>query len=195
MGRIVVVNFTSLDGVIQSPLFADEDREGGFEHGGWVPPYSDDVVNAFMQQATVSASGMLLGRRSYEILRDAWSDADDAEPAIAAMNNMPKYVAASAPVELTWPNSSVISSDVRGAVGALRERGDGDIVIFGSGGLVRALAEHDLVDEYRLLLFPLVLGRGKRMFDADARFADFSLTDTVVAPSGVVILTYARSRD
>lgn len=195
MGRIVVVNFTSIDGVIQAPLFADEDREGGFAHGGWVPPYSDDTVNAFMQKATVDAAGMLLGRRSYEILRDAWAPADDAEPAIAAMNRMPKYVVASAPVDLTWANSHPVGGgDLRTAVTELRDGTDGDLVVFGAGTLIRLLAEYDLVDEYRLLLFPIVLGAGKRMFDDRGSLARFRLTDNVVAASGVVILTYTRDR-
>ncbi|MEV0650697.1 dihydrofolate reductase family protein [Phytomonospora sp. NPDC050363] len=192
MGRIVVVNFTSIDGVIQAPLFADEDREGGFDHGGWVPPYSDDTVNAFMQKATVDAAGMLLGRRSYEILRDAWAPADDAEPAIAAMNRMPKYVVSSAPVDLTWRNSHQVGGDLRSVVTELKDRTEGDLVVFGAGTLIRGLAEHDLVDEYRLLIFPIVLGAGKRMFDDRGRLARFRLTDSVVAASGVVILTYTR---
>ncbi|MCA0294489.1 MAG: dihydrofolate reductase family protein [Actinobacteria bacterium] len=194
MGRLVVVNFTSIDGVIQSPLSPDEDREGGFEHGGWVPPYSDDTVNAFMQKATVGAAGMLLGRRSYEILRDAWAEANDTEPAIAAMDRMPKYVVSTSDVDLAWPNSHIIGSDLPRAVTDLKGRTDGDLVVFGSGTVVRGLAEHDLVDEYRLLVFPLVLGAGKRMFDDRGSSAKFRLIDSVVTSSGVVILTYTREK-
>lgn len=193
MGRVVVVNFISIDGVIQSPLSPDEDREGGFEHGGWVPPDSDDTVNSFMQKATVDAAGMLLGRRSYEILLDAWAQADDSEPAIAAMNRMPKYVVSSSAGDLTWQNSHSIGGDVPRAVTDLKDRTDGDLVVFGAGTLVRGLAEHDLVDEYRLLLFPVVLGAGKRMFDERGHLARFRLADSVVAPS-VVILTYIREK-
>ncbi|WP_203686684.1 dihydrofolate reductase family protein [Phytomonospora endophytica] len=186
------MNFISIDGVIQSPLSPGEDREGGFEHGGWVPPYSDDTVNAFMQNATVGAAGMLLGRRSYEILRDAWSTVDESEPAIAAMNDMPKYVVASAPVDLAWRNSHLVGGDFAHAIADLKDRTDGDLVVFGAGALIRGLAEHDLVDEYRLLLFPVILGAGKRMFDDHGRMATFTLTDSTVAPKGVVLLTYTR---
>lgn len=194
MGRIVVVNFSSIDGVIQSPLSSDEDRDDGFAHGGWVPPRSDNVVDDFMQDATVRAAGMLLGRRSYEILRDAWAGADDSVPAIAAMNRMPKYVVTSSPLESPWQNSRVVDGALSDAVADLVERTDGDIVVFGGGALVRGLAAHDLVDEYRILLFPLVLGAGKRMFDHESRPTAFVLSDSVIAPGGVVILTYTRDQ-
>lgn len=194
MGRVVVVNFTSIDGVIQSPLSPDEDREGGFEHGGWVPPYSDDTVDDFMQRATTGAAGMLLGRRSYEILLGAWAQADESDPAVAAMNRMPKYVVSSAPIDLAWQNSHSVGGDLPRAVTDLRDRADGELVVFGAGTLVRGLAEHDLVDEYRLLVFPVVLGAGKRMFDDRGRLARFRLTGSVVTPRGVVLLTYTRDR-
>lgn len=193
MGRIVVVNFISIDGVIQSPLSPDEDREGGFAHGGWVPPHSDETVNAFMQKATVGAVGMLLGRRSYEILNDAWAQADESEPAIAAMNRMPKYVVSSSLDDLAWQNSQLVTGDLSRSVTNIKDRTEGDLVVLGSGVVVRGLAEYDLVDEYRLLLFPFVLGAGKRMFDDRGHLARFELSDTVTTSSGVVILTYTRN--
>ncbi|KQW08261.1 deaminase [Leifsonia sp. Root4] len=192
MGRVVVVNFISLDGVIQSPLSPDEDRDGGFERGGWVLPYGDDTVNAFMESVTVGASGMLLGRRTYEILSGAWADADESEPAIAAMNRMPKHVVTSSPGDLAWRNSSPVAGELAPAVTDLKRRTDGELVVFGAGTLVRALAQHDLVDEYRLLLIPVVLGAGKRMFDDRGHLARFALSASTVAPSGVVILSYTR---
>lgn len=192
MGRIVVVNFSSIDGVIQSPLSPDEDIDGGFERGGWVPPLSDDVVDGFMQDATVRAGAMLLGRRSYEILRDAWADADESVPAIAAMNRMPKYVVTSSPLGRVWQNSHVIDGDLPRAVRGIAVRTDGDVVVFGSGTLARGLAAHGLVDEYRILTFPLILGAGKRMFDGESRLTRFHLSTSVVTPGGVVITTYTR---
>lgn len=192
MGRLVVVNFVSIDGVIQSPLSADEDRDGGFAHGGWVAPYADDTVAEFMRSVTVNATGMLLGRRSYQILAAAWSHADESEPAVAAMNRMPKYVVSRTLNTLGWDNSHRIDGDMPAGVKEVKQRVEGDLVVFGSGDLIRGLAEHDLVDEYRLLVFPLVIGAGKRMFSGDSSLATFTLADTTSSPSGVVLLTYTR---
>ena len=192
MGRLSVVNFISIDGVVQSPLSQDEDRDGGFDRGGWVAPFSDDVVERFMRDSTVGASGMLLGRRSYEILRTAWADADETEPAVAAMNRMPKYVVSSSSENLGWSNSHWVEGDLGSAVIKLKRDMDGGLVVFGSAALVRGLARLDLVDEYRLLLFPVLLGGGKRMFDDDAALARFSLVDTVVSPNGVAIHSFVR---
>jgi len=192
MGRIVVVNFSSIDGVIQSPLSPDEAVDGGFDRGGWVPPLSDDVVDEVMQEATLHAAALLLGRRSYEILRDAWADADESVPAIAAMNRMPKHVVTSSALGRVWQNSHVIDGDLPRASRDVVARTDGDVVVFGSGALVRGLAAHDLVDEYRILTFPLVLGAGKRMFDGGSSPARFHLSNSVATPGGVVITTYTR---
>ena len=192
MGRLSVVNFISIDGVVQSPLSQDEDRDGGFDRGGWVAPFSDDVVERFMRDSTVGASGMLLGRRSYEILRTAWAAADETEPAVAAMNRMPKYVVSSSSENLGWSNSHWVEGDLGSAVIKLKRDMDGGLVVFGSAALVRGLARLDLVDEYRLLLFPVLLGGGKRMFDDDAALARFSLIDTVVSPNGVAIHSFVR---
>lgn len=194
MGRIAVVNFLSMDGVIQSPLSPDEDRDGGFEHGGWVLPYVDGAVNDFMEQATVGAAGMLLGRRSYDIFAGAWAQADLAEPAVAAMNAMPKHVVTSSPGTLAWLNSHPVRGELAPAVRHLREASDGDLVVFGSGSLVQSLAGLDLVDEYRLLIFPVVLGAGKRMFGEASLPAHFTLTETVATSSGVTMLSYTRAR-
>lgn len=195
MGTVRIVNFVSLDGVIQSPLAADEDRDGGFDRGGWVPPSSDDTVADYMREATTSAAGMLLGRRSYEILAAAWSSADPSEPAVAAMNRMPKYVASRRALgadDLAWENSERLGDDLPADVRALTERVEGELVVFGSGVLVASLAAHDLVDEYRLLLFPVVVGTGKRMFGDDGAFTRFRLAGSTTSPSGVVMLTYVR---
>lgn len=192
MGRLTVVNFTSMDGVIQSPLSDAEDTGDGFAHGGWVVPFMDDTVARAMRHATVNAAGMLLGRRTYQIFTDAWSHADDGEPAVTAMNRMPKYVATRSGIPLPWNNSHRVEGDLPTAVDDLKRRTDGDLVTFGSGTLIQALARHDLVDEYRLLLFPVILGAGRRMFGDDGHLARFTLTDSAISPGGVAILTYTR---
>ncbi|MEU3272855.1 dihydrofolate reductase family protein [Saccharomonospora sp. NPDC006951] len=193
MGRLVVVNFVSLDGVIQAPLSQDEDQDGGFAHGGWVVPYSDDTIAEYMRTTTTGAAGLLLGRRSYDILTEAWSGADESEPAVAAMNRMPKYVATRSREALAWNHSFRLEDDLPTAVACLKQRLDGELVTFGSGALVQALTEHDLVDEYRLLLFPVMLGSGKRMFGDAEHPSRFTLTDSTTTPSGVVILSYTNA--
>lgn len=176
---IKVVNFTSIDGVIQSPL-----GEDGLD--AWVPPYVDDAVEAHMSAATTAADGLLLGRRTYELLRAAWEPADQQDPAVAAMNRMPKHVLTSRSDGLTWANSHRVGLDEVG-------EHEGDLTVLGSGSLVRALAERDLVDAYELLVFPVVLGRGRRMFDETGALVQFRLAGSTTTEQGVVILTYVRA--
>ncbi|UPK75544.1 dihydrofolate reductase family protein [Nocardioidaceae bacterium SCSIO 66511] len=192
MARIVVANFTSIDGVIQSPLSADEDRDDGFVDGGWVTSHSDETVADFMRRTTVSASGLLVGGRTYAILTEAWSAVDEAEPAVAAMNRMPKHVV-SRRATLSWRNSQRIEyDDTCDGVRQLKSQASGDLLVLGSGTLVASLAAGDLVDEYRLLIFPVILGSGKRMFGVRGQLSQFDLASTETSPSGVVMVTYVR---
>ena len=197
MGRVAVVNFVTLDGVIQSPTAPDEDPAGGFAHGGWILPYSDETVDEFMRGTTVGAAGLLVGRRSYQILAHAWSDADKSDAAVAAMNRMPKYVvsASLAEDELSWVNSHRVGGSLPTAVADLKHQVTGEIVVFGSGELIQGLAEHDLIDEYRLLIFPVVLGAGKRMFGNRSALSRFALYASSTSPSGVMMLSYGRTVD
>jgi dihydrofolate reductase len=190
MSKVVVVNFVSLDGVMQSVLSAEEDQDGGFVRGGWVLPYVDDTVSAAMSDATTRAAGLLLGRRTYEIFAATWPQADESDPAVAAMNRLPKYVASRTLRSGDWNETRVLGDDVPAAVAELRSRPGGDIVVFGSGQLIQTLIEHSLVDEYRLLVFPLVLGSGKRMFPEGGTPADLQLVDAVTSSSGVIVATY-----
>lgn len=194
MSRVVVVNFMSLDGVIQSVLFPDEDREGGFEHGGWVPPYADDTVVRVMKEATVGARGLLLGRKTYEIFAALWPFQSEDDPAVAAMNRIPKFVASTTLTEGPWQHTVVLGDDLPKAIQALKDEDGADLVVFGSGNLIQSLIEHDLVDEYRLLVFPLVLGTGKRMFPDGGLPARLELVGTETSERGVVVATYRPSR-
>ncbi len=194
MSAIVVINFISLDGVIQAPLRADEDADGGFVHGGWVHPYMDDTVGQFMGSATSNAAGMLLGRRTYDNFVVDWEQVDATDPAIAAMNRMPKYLVSETLTDPTWHNTVRLGPDLAAEVGRLRADGDGEILVFGSGQLLQALQRHDLVDEYRLLIFPILLGGGKRMFGDTAALTRFELADSKISGSGVTINSYRRSR-
>ncbi|MFD9715361.1 dihydrofolate reductase family protein [Streptomyces sp. NPDC059076] len=193
MGQLVVVNFVSLDGVMQSVLSADEDRDGGFDRGGWVLPYVDEVVERFMSRATAGAGALLLGRRTYEIFAATWPYADMNDPAVAAMNAMPKYVASRTVRDLTWANSTVLGADLAAEVSRIKAASERETVVLGSGGLLGTLIEHDLVDEYRLLVFPLVLGGGKQLFADGKSPRRLTLTATQPTPSGVLINTYRRA--
>lgn len=192
MGRLVVVNFVSLDGVMQSVLSADEDREGGFEQGGWVLPYVDEAVERFMSQTTAGAGALLLGRRTYEIFAATWPQADMNDPAVAAMNTVPKYVASRSARDLGWANSIPLGADLAEEVRRIKAASESETVVLGSGGLLATLIEHDLVDEYRLLVFPLILGGGKQLFADGKSPRRLTLTATRPTPSGVLINTYRR---
>ncbi|MEU3601728.1 dihydrofolate reductase family protein [Streptomyces sp. NPDC006798] len=191
MGQLVVVNFVSLDGVMQSVLSADEDRDGGFDQGGWVLPFVDEAVERFMSEATAGAGALLLGRRTYEIFAATWPYADMNDSAVAAMNAMPKYVASRTLGDPGWVNTTVLGANPAEEVSRIKAASEKETVVLGSGGLLGTLMEHDLVDEYRLLVFPLVLGGGKRLF-ADGKSRRLTLTATRPTPSGVVINTYRR---
>lgn len=191
MSRVIVTNFVSLDGVIESPLSTERG-------GGWVEPYADEAVKRTMSETTVHAGGMLLGRRTYEIFAATWPHADDSEPAVAAMNRMPKYVASTTmrPEDATWAGTVVLGTDLPAEIAELKQQqpAAGDLVVFGSGRLIQTLIEYDLIDEYRLLVFPLVLGRGKRLFPTGGRLAGLQLTAVTPSPSGVLITTYQPDR-
>ncbi|MFH9393548.1 dihydrofolate reductase family protein [Streptomyces sp. NPDC017413] len=195
MGQLVVVNFVSLDGVMQSVLSADEDPDGGFDQGGWVLPYVDEVVERFMSEATAGAGALLLGRRTYEIFAATWPYADLNDPAVAAMNAMPKYVASRTLTELGWANSVLLGADPVAEIGRITAASGSETVVLGSGELLATLIEHDLVDEYRLLVFPLLLGGGKRLFGNGRSPRHLKLTATEPTPSGVLINTYRRAAE
>ncbi|WP_052849563.1 dihydrofolate reductase family protein [Streptomyces avicenniae] len=195
MGHLAVVNFVSLDGVMQSVLSPDEDREGGFDHGGWVLPYVDEAVERFMSEATAGAGALLLGRRTYEIFAATWPYADRDDPAVAAMNAMPKYVASRTLGDPAWANSTVIGPDIAREVGRVKAATEGETVVLGSGKLLGTLIEHDLVDEYRLLVLPLVLGGGKKLFADGRTLRRLKLTSARPTPSGVLITVYRRGGD
>jgi dihydrofolate reductase len=194
MSRVVVINFISLDGIIQAPLRADEDSDGGFAHGGWVQPFMHETVATFMGGATSRAAGLLLGRRTYQNFVVDWEQTDATDPAIAAMNRIPKYLVSQTLTDPSWHNTIRLGPDLPAEVERLRGGGDGEILVFGSGQLVRFLHQRDLVDEYRLLTFPILLGGGKRMFADTAGLARFRLTDSLVSDSGVTINSYRRLR-
>jgi dihydrofolate reductase len=191
VAKIVVSEFLTLDGVMQAPGDPNEDRSGGFEHGGWQLAYFDDVFGQTMMEAFAATGGLLLGRRTYETFAAHWPNQPAEDPLAGMMNGLAKYVVSSTLTEpLAWQNSSLIRDDVAGDVGRLREQSGKDIQVIGSGGLVQTLVQHDLVDEYRLMIHPLVLGTGKRLFREGVSPTRLRLIDTKPTTTGVLILTY-----
>jgi dihydrofolate reductase len=188
MGNVVVTEFVTLDGVFEDPGGAED-----FEHGGWSFKFSrGEDGDRFKFDELLAADAQLLGRVTYEGFAKAWPSMDGDEFG-KKMNSMPKYVVSSTlrPAEATWNNSTVIGEDLPGQISSLREQIDGDILVAGSGELVRSLAEHDLVDEYRLMVFPVVLGAGRRLFGEGTRHTVLALADSKpVGPDGVFVLTY-----
>lgn len=203
MRKIVVGAFLSLDGVMQAPGGPEEDPTGGFQHGGWTVPYWDDVTGAAMGETFSVPFDLLLGRKTYDIFAAHWphvqmdpkaSDFNALNVEIARrFNAITKYVATHRPESLTWQNSRGLSTDVVGTLRELKKQEGATLLTQGSSELVHLLLSHDLVDELRLLTYPLVLGRGKRLFGTDAAPAAFQLVTSKVSPNGAVIATYTRA--
>lgn len=205
MRKIVAGAFVSLDGVMQAPGGPEEDPTGGFKYGGWTAPHWDDVIGAAMGETFSAPFELLLGRKTYDIFAAHWPyvQMDPKESNFNALNmqiaqkfnSVTKYVATHRPEALTWQNSRSLGDDI---VATLRElkSGDGPILLMqGSSELIQTLLEHDLIDEFRLLIFPLVLGRGKRLFDNGTIPVAFRLAKSTVSPNGVLIATYGRAGD
>lgn len=194
MRKLVVGAFLTLDGVVQAPGGPDEDREGGFRHGGWLVPYFDEKFVGIMTEWTKRAGGFLLGRKTYEIFAAAWPKSTDPADEIAtALNTRQKFVASRTLRKVDWNNSRLLGSDVAGEVAKLKSEEGGEIQVHGSGSLVQTLLRHELVDTLRLWFFPVLLGTGKRLFGEGTIPAAFRLAETQVVPSGAVLHVYERA--
>jgi dihydrofolate reductase len=192
MSRIVAVENLSLDGVMQAPGRADEDLRGGFEHGGWAMPYNDSVKGRIMAGGMAEAGPLLFGRTTYEDFFRVWPNRTD-NPFTEVLDNAQKYVASTTLTDpLPWKNSTLLQGDVAAAVARLKEQPGKDIVVMGSGELVRSLMRRNLVDELVLLIHPLVLGSGRRLFADDGAFATLRLVEAQPTTTGVVIATYRQ---
>jgi len=189
MGRVIVFNSLTLDGVMQAPGRADEDVRGGFTHGGWALPYADAVMGRAAAESGATTGAILLGRRTYEDFYSVWPKRKD-NPYTEVLNNTLKYVASNTLTEpLPWMNSQLLQGDAAEAVGKLKKEPGKDMVVLGSGVLVESLMRSDLVDEYVLLIHPLVLGSGRRLFN-DGEATPLRLVDSKTTTKGVVIATY-----
>jgi len=195
MALIVVQEFMSFDGVVQAPAYPDEDTSGGFGHGGWHRRYLDESAMRWVVESVSTARAYLFGRRTYETFASHWPKAREEEQDLARpLNTRPKYVASTTLAEpLQWQNSSLLQGEVGGAVDDLKRRQDGEILVLGSTMLVQTLMEHDLVDEFRLMIDPLVLGGGKRIFHEDGVLRTLRLVSHHVTPVGAVLATYSTA--
>ena len=190
MRKIGVVNSLSLDGVMQAPGRPDEDRRGGFAHGGWAQAYNDEVMGKATGEGMAKPGALLFGRRTYEDFAKVWPNQTD-NPFTPVLNNSQKYVASTTLEEpLPWVNSTLLKGDARETVARLKEQPGDDLTILGSGELVRALLERNLIDTFTLLIHPLLLGSGRRLFADDGAFATFHLVSSVPTTTGVIIATY-----
>jgi dihydrofolate reductase len=192
MGSLVLVEFVTLDGVMQGLGSPDEDRDGGFEYGGWSAPYMDEAQFRSSVDSMSATTAYLLGRRTYEKMIDFWPHQGDDNPMAKALNAAPKYVATRTLTDLTW-NATVLDGPLEAAVADLKARHDGEIVVLGSWALVEQLIAAGLVDGYRLFLHPLVLGTGKRLFRPVPEPLRLTLLDATPTSTGVVMLNYAAA--
>ena len=193
MRKLVVGTFLTLDGVMQAPGGPNEDRDGGFRHGGWLVPYFDEKFGEIMTEWTKRAGAFLLGRKTYEMFAASWPKSTDPADEIAtALNSRPKFVASRTRARVEWNNARLLTGEVVEEVAKLKAQEGGEIQVHGSGNLLQTLLKHDLVDTLRIWQFPVVLGTGKRLFGEGTIPRSFRLVDTQLNTSGAVLHVYER---
>jgi len=189
MRKIVILSFISLDGVMQAVGTPEEDTSGGFEYGGWTVPYADEFMNEVMREQMTKPFELLLGRRTFEIFAYYWPKNEDKWPGI---NTVTKYVASNSLTKHEWNNSVFLKGDVANEIKKLKEQDGPDLQVYGSGNLIQTLLKHDLVDELWLKIFPITLGKGKKLFTEGTIPAGWKLIDSKVSPQGVIVANYRR---
>ncbi len=190
MRRIIVLEFMTLDGVIQAPGGPEEDTSDGFEYGGWMFPNSDEVVGDVMTEQMKGPFELLLGRKTYENFASYWPHHSEHWPGI---NEAKKYVASHENMKLEWENSFLLKENVVEEIKKLKSQNGPDLQVYGSGNLVQTLLKNDLVDELWLKIYPITLGPGKRLFAEGTIPAAFALHDSKISPKGVIIASYKRA--
>jgi len=193
MRKLIVLSFITLDGVMQAPGGREEDVSGGFKYGGWSVQYFDDVLGKVMTEQMGHPLDLLLGRKTYDIFAAYWPRAGDDDPAARVINRARKYVVSHRPVDLGWKTTVPISGDVAEKIKQLKNEDGPEIQVHGSGNLIQTLLKNDLVDEFWLKTFPVALGSGKRLFAEGTMPAGFTLRESKISPSGVVVSSYARA--
>jgi dihydrofolate reductase len=189
--QLTVTTFLSVDCVYQGPGGPDEDRSGGFDRGGWLVPHFDEATGQFMDEIFREVDAFLLGRRTYEIFAASWPNATDPnDPVAKALNTLPKYVASSTLHDPQWHNTTVLDGDLASAVQGLKERDGRELQVHGSGRLVQFLLANDLVDRLNLLVFPVIVGDGRRLFPDSGIATGLALEESRTTPSGTAISVY-----
>jgi dihydrofolate reductase len=189
--RLTLTTFVTLDGVMQAPGGPDEDRTDGFEQGGWLVPYADDDMGQAMTGFFDEADGFLLGRRTYEIFAGFWPKVTDPNDPIASrLNSLPKYVPTRTLEEASWAGTTLLKGDLAEEIAELKAKPGRELQVHGSGNLAQALMQHGLVDEYRLLTYPVILGAGRRLFGDGAKPAALRFVDHRTTSAGVSIDVY-----
>jgi dihydrofolate reductase len=195
MRKLIVNEFLSLDGVMQAPGSPDEDREGGFTHGGWQMPYFDEVFAKVAAEGIAECGAYLFGRKTYQNMAAFWPTQPDDDMFAATLNSLPKYVASTTLSEpLEWQNSTLLQGDVAKAVAELKEQDGKSIVVLGSGELVQTLVDNDLVDEFGLMIHPILLGSGKRLFREGRLKRPLRLIRSTTSSTGVLIANFEPVR-
>ncbi|MFC6018720.1 dihydrofolate reductase family protein [Plantactinospora solaniradicis] len=189
MRKLIVTAFVTLDGVMQGPGGPGEDDDNGFAHGGWMVNYWDEQVSQAMEQTIGKPFDLVLGRRTYDIFASYWPHASEEEGA-KPLNDATKYVASRGRPTLNWSRSVLIEGDVADGIAALKQEDGPELQVHGSANLIQTLLRHNLVDQFRLLVFPVVLGSGKRLFSEGTVPAGLKLVDSKVSTNGAVICTY-----
>ncbi len=192
MRKLIVLSFVSLDGVMQGPGGPDEDRSGGFKHGGWTAPYFDDFLGAVMTEQMSQSSDLLLGRKTFEIFASYWPQHEAEWPNI---NKVTKYVASNTLTKHEWSNTVFLKGNVADEIKKIKQQNGPDLQVHGSSQLIQTLLKQDLVDEFWLKIFPLALGYGKRLFGEGTMPIGFKLVESKTSPAGVIIASYARAGD
>ena len=190
MRKVIVLEHISLDGVIQAPGGPDEDTSGGFAHGGWAGPYSDDIVGTALRKQMNSPFDLLLGRKTFVIWAQHWPQHTDVWPGV---NTATKYVASNTMASHEWQPSVFLSGDIPEKVAKIKGQQGPDLHVWGSGNLLQTLIKHDLVDVFWLMIYPITLGDGKRLFADGTIPAAFKVTESIVGSSGVIVVNYERA--
>jgi len=190
MRKVIVLEHISIDGVIQAPGGPEEDTSSGFLHGGWIAPHSDEILGTALRKQMNMPFDLLLGRTTFEIWEPYWPQHADAWPGV---NTATKYVASNTRTSSEWQPSVFLSGDITEEVAKIKQQQGPDLNVWGSGNLIQTLVKHDLVDVFWLMIYPITLGSGKRLFADGTIPAAFKVTESIVTPKGVIVVNYERA--